>query len=142
MGILVSSANQASGEPLPDSSEGLWKTWSLEEELESDPELKAHWDSPQGSQDRRQTALSHQIFRLRLVRKRRGITQVQLAKKMGVSQIRISQIENGKLESFELGTLIRYVEALGGELSITVRLGDKQLELLDLTPDTLEVWGD
>jgi transcriptional regulator with XRE-family HTH domain len=77
-----------------------------------------------------------------LVRKRRGITQVQLAKKMGVSQIRISQIENGKLESFELGTLIRYVEALGGELSITVRLGDKQLELLDLTPDTLEVWGD
>ena len=61
---------------------------------------------------------------------------------MGVSQIRISQIENGKLESFELGTLIRYVEALGGELSITVRLGDKQLELLDLTPDTLEVWGD
>jgi transcriptional regulator with XRE-family HTH domain len=67
---------------------------------------------------------------------------VQLAKKMGVSQIRISQIENGKLESFELGTLIRYVEALGGELSITVRVGDKQLELLEITPDTLEVWGD
>jgi transcriptional regulator with XRE-family HTH domain len=67
---------------------------------------------------------------------------VQLAKKMGVSQIRISQIENGKLESFELGTLIRYVEALGGELSITVRMGDKQLELLEITPDTLEVWGD
>jgi transcriptional regulator with XRE-family HTH domain len=67
---------------------------------------------------------------------------VQLAKKMGVSQIRISQIENGKLESFELGTLIRYVEALGGELSITVRMGDKQLELLEMTPDTLEVWGD
>jgi transcriptional regulator with XRE-family HTH domain len=67
---------------------------------------------------------------------------VQLAKKMGVSQIRISQIENGKLESFELGTLIRYVEALGGELSITVRMGDKQLELLEITPDTLEAWGD
>ncbi len=142
MGILVSSANQASGEPLPDSSEGLWKTWSLEEELESNPELKAYWYSPQGGLDRRQAALSHQIFRLRLVRKRRGITQVQLAKKMGVSQIRISQIENGKLESFELGTLIRYVEALGGELSITVRMGDKQLELLEITPDTLEVWGD
>lgn len=67
---------------------------------------------------------------------------MQLAKKMGVSQIRISQIENGRLESFELGTLIRYVEALGGELSITVRVGDKQLELLEITPDTLEVWGD
>lgn len=142
MGILVSSANQASGEPLPDSSEGLWRTWSLEQELESDPELRAQWNSPQGSVDRKQTALSHQIFRLRSVRKRRGVTQVQLAQKMGVSQIRISQIENGKLESFELGTLIRYVEALGGELSITVRLDDKQLELLEITPDTLEVWGD
>lgn len=139
---MVSSANQASGEPLQDSSEGLWKTWNLEEELESNPELKAYWYSPQGSLDRQQAALSHQIFRLRLVRKRRGITQVQLAKKMGVSQIRISQIENGRLESFELGTLIRYVEALGGELSITVRVGDKQLELLEITPDTLEVWGD
>jgi DNA-binding XRE family transcriptional regulator len=142
VGILVSSANQASGEPLPDSSERLWKTWSLEEELDSDPELKAYWDSPQRSLDQKQTALSHQIFRLRLVRKSLGITQVQLAKKMGVSQIRISQIENGKLESFELGTLIRYVEALGGTLNMSVELAGKRLELLNITPDTLEVWGD
>ena len=77
-----------------------------------------------------------------MVRKSLGITQVQLAKKMGVSQIRISQIENGKLESFELGTLIRYVEALGGTLNMSVELAGKRLELLNITPDTLEVWGD
>ena len=87
-------------------------------------------------------ALSHQIYRLRLVRKRLGITQVELAKRMGVSQIRVSQIENGKLESFELGTLIRYVEALGGKLSMSVELDGKSLELLNIAPDTLEVWGD
>lgn len=61
---------------------------------------------------------------------------------MGVSQIRISQIENGKLESFELGTLIRYIEALGGKLSLRVELDGKQLELLNITPDTLADWGD
>lgn len=90
----------------------------------------------------RELVLTHQIYRLRLVRKSLGITQVQLAKKMGVSQIRISQIENGKLESFELGTLLRYIEALGGTLSMSVELDGKKLELLDITPDTLEVWGD
>lgn len=67
---------------------------------------------------------------------------MQLAKKMGVSQIRISQIENGKLESFELGTLLRYIEALGGTLSMSVELDGKKLELLNITPDTFEVWGD
>lgn len=86
--------------------------------------------------------LSHQIFRLRLFRKSLGITQVELAKKMGVSQIRVSQIENGKLEKFELGTLMRYVEALGGKLRLSVELDGKQLLLSDLTHDTLEVWGD
>lgn len=61
---------------------------------------------------------------------------------MGVSQIRVSQIENGKLESFELGTLIRYIEALGAKLSMRVELEGKQLELLNITEDTLAVWGD
>lgn len=76
------------------------------------------------------------------MRKSLGLTQVELARRMGVSQIRVSQIENGKLESFELGTLIRYVEALGGKISVRVELDGKQLELLDITLDTLAVWGD
>jgi transcriptional regulator with XRE-family HTH domain len=86
--------------------------------------------------------LSHQVHRLRLLRKSLGVTQVQLAKKLKVSQIRISQIENGKLEKFELGTLNRYVEALGGTLNLGVTVGDKTLDLLSISPDTLEVWGD
>jgi transcriptional regulator with XRE-family HTH domain len=61
---------------------------------------------------------------------------------MGISQIRVSQIENGKLESFELGTLIRYVGALGGTLSMSVELNGKHLELLNISENTLEVWGD
>jgi transcriptional regulator with XRE-family HTH domain len=55
---------------------------------------------------------------------------------MGVSQIRISQIENGKLESFELGTLLRYVEALGGTISLRVKIAGKELELMSLEGET------
>lgn len=61
---------------------------------------------------------------------------------LGVSQIRISQIENGKIEQFELGTLIRYVEDLGGTLNLSVSVGDKTLGLLSISFDTVEVWGD
>jgi predicted XRE-type DNA-binding protein len=49
-----------------------------------------------------------------------------------VSQIRISQIENGRLEKFELGTLIRYVEALGGELELGVAIGRERFSLLEI----------
>jgi DNA-binding XRE family transcriptional regulator len=142
VGVLVSKANPSGGDSLPGASGSNFKVWNFEEELENNPELKAYWYSADGSVDRQSLALSHQIYRLRLVRKRLGITQVELAKRMGVSQIRVSQIENGKLESFELGTLIRYVEALGGKLSMSVELDGKSLELLNIAPDTLEVWGD
>lgn len=118
------------------------KVWDLQAELDANPELAKYMESEEHKSFERELVLSHQIYRLRLVRKKLGITQVELAKRMGVSQIRISQIENGKLESFELGTLIRYVEALGGTLSMAVELEGKRLELLNIAPDTLEVWGD
>ena len=46
------------------------------------------------------------------------MTQVELAKTMGVSQNRISRMENGDLGSMSLDTLRRYVEALGGRLTL------------------------
>ena len=89
----------------------------------------------------REFVLTHQIYRPRLVGKRPGITRVELAKRMGVSQIRISQVESPELENFELGTLFRCGEALGGRVSMCVEFDAKQLESLKIAPDTLEVWG-
>lgn len=83
----------------------------------------------------RELVLSHQIYKLRMLRKALGVTQVELAARLGVSQIRISQIENGKLERFELGTLLRYVEALGGSLELNVVLGAERLNLLEIETD-------
>ncbi|NTU88824.1 MAG: XRE family transcriptional regulator [Actinobacteria bacterium] len=52
--------------------------------------------------------------------KEAGLTQIQMAKNMGVSQKRISEIKHGRAESICLGTLERYATALGGTLTIEI----------------------
>ena len=64
------------------------------------------------------------LYRLKEMRKETGITQQNLAKRLGVAQNRISQIENGKIASAQVGTLQKYVEALGGTLSISIESPD------------------
>ncbi len=108
---------------------------SLSQTLAESPELRAYLESDEGKSGMRELVLQHQIYKLRTLRKSLGITQVQLAARLGVSQIRISQIENGRLEKFELGTLIRYVEALGGELEVGVAIGGERFSLLEIAAD-------
>jgi len=45
---------------------------------------------------------------------------------MDVSQVRVSQIENGDIGRTEVGTLRSYVEALGGRLRIVAESGTRQ----------------
>src|SRR5262245_13360231 len=60
---------------------------------------------------------------LKELRKAVGKTQQELARALGVSQSRISQIENGKIEAMELETLRAYASALGGTVDITISVG-------------------
>lgn len=64
--------------------------------------------------------------RLRELRERLDLTQVELAKRLDVSQNRVSKIEHGDIERSQLDTLRRYVEAVGGELSVEVTIGDER----------------
>jgi transcriptional regulator with XRE-family HTH domain len=52
------------------------------------------------------------------LRRRRGLTQAALAKRSGVSQPMIAQIESGKLNNLTLKTLARTARALGASLKI------------------------
>jgi transcriptional regulator with XRE-family HTH domain len=63
------------------------------------------------------------------VRKQRGMTQVALAKSMGVSQSALSQVESQ--QDMQLSTLRRLVHALGGELDIVARFGERSIVVLD-----------
>ncbi len=66
-------------------------------------------------------------WRLAEMRKRREMTQEQVAARMGVSVARVSQIESGDVSTQEV--LNRYVTALGGTLKLIADFGDEQLKV-------------
>lgn len=66
-------------------------------------------------------------FQLRELRKAAGLTQAQLAERIGVSQRQVSKIEHGDLNNSRLGTLRSYIDALGGELEVEYVAGDTRI---------------
>lgn len=54
------------------------------------------------------------------LREAQGMTQVQLAKRLGVSQPVIARIESGKAKNLELRTLVRVAAALGARVRISL----------------------
>jgi DNA-binding XRE family transcriptional regulator len=60
--------------------------------------------------------------RLAEVRKRRGLTQQQVADRMGVTKGRVSQIEQGKVSGQEV--MARFASALGGRLHQAIYFDD------------------
>lgn len=76
------------------------------------------------------------VFPLIDLREDFGLTQVALAKAIGIDQSNVSRIERGKLSTMEIATLQKYIEALGGTIEIHARFGKKthlitDSELLD-----------
>ncbi|MDH6277934.1 transcriptional regulator with XRE-family HTH domain [Aurantimicrobium minutum] len=68
-------------------------------------------------------------YRLKELRKELHITQVELAQQLQVSQNRISRIEHGDIEKSQVDTLRKYVEAVGGTLTLEVQVGDRKFQL-------------
>lgn len=66
-------------------------------------------------------------WRLADLRKRRGLTQEQVADRMNVSTARVSQIESGAVSTQDV--LNRYIQALGGTLKLIADFGDEQLKV-------------
>lgn len=72
-------------------------------------------------------AQEHLEANLRAVREMAGKTQVELARAAGVSQAELSRNESAG--DHLVSTLRRYAEALGGELEVLARFGDKTVKL-------------
>jgi DNA-binding XRE family transcriptional regulator len=66
------------------------------------------------------------------LRRLEGVTQVELADKLGVKQPAISQLEQA--DDMQISTLQRIVKALGGVLEITVRLPGGEYRLGQFNP--------
>lgn len=78
---------------------------------------------------RRDTQASLQAFTLREARRACHLTQMELAQRVGVSQNRISRMENGNPGAMSTDVLRRYVEALGGTLTLVADLPVDRVEL-------------
>jgi DNA-binding transcriptional regulator YiaG len=55
------------------------------------------------------------------------VTQTELATALGVSQARVSKIEHG--ENSGIDVVRAYIQALGGHLDVTARIGDRTWRL-------------
>lgn len=95
-----------------DVKEGEREYQEWEEQLLSTPEKRARYEEIAAEQD-----LWMQLVEARLDA---GLTQVELAKKLGVSQAQVARIEKCGYDAYTLKTLRRHVQALGKRLSIAI----------------------
>jgi DNA-binding XRE family transcriptional regulator len=94
-----------------------------------DIKAEAHRRHPEladpGNQVAARTELDAYVtgYHLKELRKSLGKTQREIAEALGISQSRVSQIENGNVEAMELETLRAYAAALGGRVDVTISVG-------------------
>lgn len=55
------------------------------------------------------------------LRESRGLSQVQLADRLGITQSAIAQLESAQPKNVELRTLVRVAAALGGHVDVSIR---------------------
>lgn len=80
----------------------------------ADPEFRAIYEE--------EAAKSELWLQLVEARQMTGLTQAQLAERLGVSQAQVSRIEKRGYDAYTLNTLRRYVKALGEGFSLEVRI--------------------
>ncbi|WP_433500548.1 helix-turn-helix domain-containing protein [Sphaerimonospora sp. CA-214678] len=87
-----------------------------------DPRSDAEREAGQEAARQRREAYvrGHQLAEMR---KAAGATQVELAEALGVTQARISKIENGEVSGIDV--VRAYVMALGGTVDLVATLGDR-----------------
>jgi len=65
-------------------------------------------------------------YQLRELREATGLTQEELAARIGVGQRQVSKIERGDLDSAKVGTIRKQLEAVGGDLVVEYVSGDQR----------------
>jgi HTH-type transcriptional regulator / antitoxin HipB len=86
------------------------KSW-LDEKLK-DPKFRKGFE-----EEFEKLSIGEQLVRLRL---QTGMTQAQVAKKVGTTASAISRYENAEYDRYEIQTLRKIVEACGGHLKVVM----------------------
>lgn len=122
------------------------KKWSnIRATRDAEPDIKERRDKARADLERELRDYEQTLADLR---RARGLTQVQMAKALSVSQAQVSRIETQT--DLYLSTLRSYVEAMGGELQLVAVFADREpaeVELEDLrrieedAPDVVRIVG-
>ena len=100
-------AEQARREAHPDVGETEWATRKEAARLVQEAHLLGH--------------------HLRQLRRERGLTQQQAATQLGITQARVSQLEQGK--AVDLAAMRAYAQALGARLTLVLEVDDQQIRI-------------
>lgn len=84
------------------------------DELRSDPAFQSIYEE--------EAAKSELWLQLVEARQAAGLTQAELAKRLGVSQAQVARIEKRGYDAYTLTSLRRYVQALGDGFALEVRV--------------------
>ena len=84
------------------------------EKLLSDPETRALYE-----EEATKKALWLQLVE---ARQEAGLTQMQLAERLGVTQSQVARIEKKGYEAYTLTTLRRYIQALGQDFQLEITI--------------------
>lgn len=95
-------------------AKGAAEYQEFQQSLQATPELQAMYREESRKMD----------LWLQLVEARQasGLTQVEMAKRLGISQAQVARIEKAGYDSYTLNTLRKYVEALGSDYVLEVRI--------------------
>ncbi len=96
--------------------EASYRRWK--QSLEEDPEYRRVYAE--------EAAKSDLWLQLVEARQAAGLTQVELAKRLGVTQSQVARIEKRGYDAYTLTTLRRYVRALGEGFTLEVRVHQPQ----------------
>lgn len=91
---------------------GSYKAW--QDKLRANPQYQAIYDD--------EAAKSELWLQLVEARMAAGLTQAELAKRLGVSQAQVARIEKRGYDAYTLNSLRRYVQALGEGFSLEVKV--------------------
>jgi len=86
-------------------------------------------DRPAVEDHKRRMLDEVRAYQLRELREALGLTQVELAGTLEISQNRVSRLEHGDIERTQVDTLRRYVEAVGGQLHVEVEIDDRRIRI-------------
>ncbi|GII79107.1 hypothetical protein Sru01_40890 [Sphaerisporangium rufum] len=98
-----------------------WET-ALDQRRTRDPGIDASERREDAQTAREAFVLGYHLAQMR---KARGLTQQMVAQSMGVSQVRVSRMENGELGRMQMESISAYIAALGGHLELTAKFAEE-----------------